>query len=121
MAQEALTQLKGITEALKVVGKVTLALDVYNALVDGKLTGGETAKLMADLLIGEAAVLIPVAGPVIVIAYTALDASGQVDEFIDFIFPDKLEDAELEEIWDKMISLNITNGLTFEETFGRSI
>jgi hypothetical protein len=121
MASQAIHQLESVGNVLNTVGKVTMAYDVYNALSDGKVTLKEGTKLIADVVIGKLSGAIPVAGPIIAIAYTALDATGQVDKFIDWIYPDKLEDEDLRKIWDKMLQENITEGKTFKETFGRDL
>ena len=119
IAAKAIRQLEAVGDVLNRVGKVTMAYDFYYALSDGKVTLAEGTKLVTNVVIGKLSTAIPVAGPIIAIAYTALDSTGQVDKFIDWIYPDKLEDEDLRNIWDKMIQENITEGKTFKETFGR--
>jgi hypothetical protein len=119
MAKTAISQLESIGKHLGTIGRMSMLYDAYVALSDGKVTVAEGTKLIADVVIGDLAIAIPVAGPIIAFTYTALDSTGQVDRFIDWIYPDKMEDEDLLKIWDKMIQENVTGGKTFKETFGR--
>lgn len=118
-AAQAVKQLKAIGEVLGHVGKATALYDTYVAISDGKVTLKEATKLIADIAIGEVAGAIPIAGPIIAIVYTALDATGQVDKFIDWVYPDKMEDEGIDELWDRLMAEGATEGKTFLETFGR--
>lgn len=119
-AIEVIEQLKRVGDILRNTGVALTTYDAYVAISDHKLTVGEGTKIIADVVFGKISSTIPIAGPIIGFTYTALDATGQIQTFIEWIYPDKLEDKVLIEVWKKMETLNATGGKTFLETFGRN-